>query len=248
MEWQIGRLSEQVLNNAKSDYLTAKRLYETEIRRNDVPQDLKRLYLQEHPSPPKLAQHLKAFGIDFEGQKAEILARTKNEPEGRIIQLILADLSKLMPKHLSPQKELCATNLLGSIVTLHGEGVRQGRIADRAYLNKSYPKKMKEIDEREIDKATRWIFSVKNQQADQLKGWLEERQKPLIRTRNGNLLLRENTALSKKQSKSFQSMIRHTHTISWKEAFRQACEENGVNFTIKAWNRHRKRGKATPRP
>jgi hypothetical protein len=218
-----------------------KRFYETEKRRKGVPEGLRRLWLKENPSPPQLEESLKLFGIDFEEQKSEVVSETINEPEGTILQLILSDLSQLLPKKLSPRKELVATNLLRTIVCLHAEGVEQGNRNCRGRLKKWYPKKMGVIEEDEISGRARWIFSVRNEQADKLRDNLKKNHASFIRTRGGKLLLRKNLLLSKKELDSFQFMIQQTNKISDKEAFDQACEQNGVTFTDQAYSRHRKR-------
>jgi hypothetical protein len=234
-----------VLRDAKAYHRATTRRHEVEKRRKDVPRGLHLLWLKENPSPPKLQKSLNTFGIDFERQKAEFTSETKNEPEGKLLQLIFSDLSKLLPNHLSARKQFVATNLLRSIVSLHGEGAQQGRMAERDYLRKCYPKKMREIDEHEISKHTRWIFAVKNKQANQLRAFVERTYANLIRTRNGKLLLRKNTALTERDRASIQFTIEQTYTLSEKQAFVQACEQNGVRYTGQAWNRHRKRQEAT---
>lgn len=235
------RLNEQVLRNAKVFHRLSKRQYETEKRRKGVPQVLRHLWLKENPSPPQLAESLKMCEIDFEGRKREVIDETKNEPEGKLLQLILSDLSQLLPKRLSPRKGFVATNLLRTIISLHGEGVQQGRKEYIRGLEKRYPKKMKKIKEDEISRAAHWIFSTRNDQARKLRVNLKKNQAGLIRTRGGKLLLRANSPLSKKEKDSFQFMIQQTNKISNKEAFVQACERHGVLFTEQAYIRHRQK-------
>jgi translation initiation factor 2 beta subunit (eIF-2beta)/eIF-5 len=135
---------------------------------------------------PKLIDSVKDCGANFEKHKKDILEEIKGEPEERFFNIVLSNLEKFIPKKRTPQEELDATNLLRSIITLHGIGKGVGGKSEKDRTIRTASKVSKKvtagnIKEYEISRYVHAIIKQKNKDAEHMCSFIKKYRSEYIK-------------------------------------------------------------------